>query len=117
MQVTSHQVRAARALLRLEPTELARRADLPVATVTRIETNESGQNIDASALSRVRAVLENAGVEFITDGVRMRRPPINVDRDKLYADLISISDEIADLIEGTDPLTDKDLYDEDGLPA
>jgi len=117
MVVTSEQLRAARALLRLEQDEVARRARVAVVTIRRIEAADGpGRRVSAAALDGVRQVLESAGAEFIEHGVRRRQPP-RPDADALYRDLKAISRDSAARLTGHAVLTDADLYDEDGLPA
>ena len=67
------QIRAARALLRLEQAELAERAGASVVTVRRLESAQGRERVAPRILARVRTVLEQAGAEFIPDGVRRRR--------------------------------------------
>jgi len=67
-------------------------------------------------LNEVRHALEQAGAEFIPDGVRRRRAaPLDV-RSR-YHDLRAISLRSAARLQGRELLTDADLYDENGLPA
>jgi len=115
MDVTPDQIRAARALLRLEQAELARRAHISVVTIRRLETNHR-KRVAPVTLAGVRQALEQAGAEFIPEGVRRRRtaPP---DASALYEDLRAISLRSAARLQGRALLTDADLYDEDGLPA
>jgi transcriptional regulator with XRE-family HTH domain len=115
MHITPEQIRAARALLRLEQAELARRAHVSVVTIRRIEGTD-GQRVTPATLDEVRQVLEQAGAEFIPDGVRRRRP-VRPDARSLYEDLRAISFRSAARLQGRELLTDADLYDEDGLPA
>lgn len=68
--VTGDQIRAARALIRMEAQELARRAEVSTATIRRVET---GANIHPKLRRDLVAVLEAEGVEFIEGGVRWRR--------------------------------------------
>lgn len=116
MEITPDQVRAARALLRIEQSDLARRARVSVTTVKRLEAATGLDTVAATTMATVRTALEQAGAEFIANGVR-RRAQATDDIERRYADLLALSDEIADLIEGDEPLTDNVLYDEDGLPA
>jgi len=72
--VTSAQIRAARALLNWTVRDLADKAGVHRNTVTRIETEATGVG---HAVASIRAALEAAGVEFITEngggpGVRLR---------------------------------------------
>jgi transcriptional regulator with XRE-family HTH domain len=116
MHVTPDQIRAARALLRLEQAELARRAQVSVVTIRRLETAEGGERVAGSTVDGVRQVLEQAGAEFIPDGVR-RRPPARPDATAVFEELRAISLRSAERLHGQEELTEADLYDEDGLPA
>ena len=69
--LTASQARAARAMARMTVQELARRAGVAPYTITRLET---GLTLQPRTLEAVRSVLEQAGVEFSDDGVRMRGP-------------------------------------------
>ncbi len=115
MEITPEQIRAARALLRLEQAELARRAQVSVVTIRRIETGKAGERVAPDTVAEVRWVLEKAGAEFIPDGVR-RRHAAQPDARALYEDLRAISLRSAARLTGWALLTDADLYDENGLP-
>lgn len=72
--VTGSQIRMARAALRWGVRELADRASISPNTVTRIEADQAA---NPSTLAAIRAALEAAGVEFISEngggpGVRLR---------------------------------------------
>ena len=116
MFITPEQIRAARALLRLEQAELAQRAHVSVVTIRRLEGAHGNQRVTLATLEGVRQVLEQAGAEFIRDGVRRRRTAQS-DASALYEDLHAISLRSAAGLQGREFLTDADLYDEDGLPA
>lgn len=116
MEVKPEQLRAARALLRLEQSELARRAGVSVVTIRRVESAEGGERVAVPTLDSVHAALEQAGVEFIPNGVR-KRLVIRHDAQALYDDLRAISLQSADQLQGRELLTDADLYDDNGLPA
>ena len=116
MDVTPDQIRAARALLRLEQAELAQRAHVSVVTIRRLERTDRPQRVAPVTLEGVRQALERAGAEFIPDGVRRRRTG-RPDATALYDDLHAISLRSAARLRGCDLLTDADLYDENGLPA
>jgi transcriptional regulator with XRE-family HTH domain len=115
MEITSEQIRAARALLRLEQAELARRAQVSVATIRRLEGGRD-RGMAGGTVAEVRRVLEEAGAEFIPNGVR-RRPAARPDARALYEDLRAISVKSAARLKGRQLLTDADLYDADGLPG
>jgi hypothetical protein len=77
-QITSAQIRAARALLRWSAEDLARAAVLGVATVRRAELAEGETPMTAANNLAVRRALETAGVEFIDrngggEGVRFKK--------------------------------------------
>ena len=116
MDVTPEQLRAARALLRLEQAELAHRAHVSVVTIRRLEGADGSERVAPATLAGVRHALEQAGAEFIPDGVRRRRET-RPDAGSLYDDLRAISLRSATRLQGRELLTDADLYDEDGLPA
>ena len=111
LEITSDQLRAARALPRLEQAELAERARVSVVTIRRIEAMRG--RVASRTVDGVRRALEQAGAEFLPDGVRRRRP----DEEAVFQDLRGISLRSAERLRGRAVLTDADLYDEDGLPA
>jgi len=115
MIITPEQIRAARALLRLEQDELARRAQVSVATVRRLEAAEGAGRVAPATLDGVRAALEAAGAEFIPDGVRHR--PGRPEAAALFEELRAISLQSAAALAGHEPMREADLYDEAGLPA
>ncbi|MBT3069866.1 helix-turn-helix transcriptional regulator [Rhodomicrobium sp. Az07] len=110
---TAEQIKAARALLRMEQDELAKRAGISVTTVRRLEAAGDYAVAEETA-GGVRAALEEAGVEFIHDGVRLK--PAH-DADALFAKLYAIAEASAEALRARQPLTDADLYGDDGLPA
>ncbi len=79
--LTSHQIRAARALLHWSARELAERAGVHVTTIQRMESIVGNGNVNGmvSTLQKVVGALEREGIEFTSDdgcpGVRMTRPP------------------------------------------
>ena len=112
--ITSGQIRAARALLRIPQGELARRTHLSVTTIRRLEASESTIQVAESSVKAIQEALEEAGAEFIADGVRRR--PTSPDREVKRRRLLAIAERGAALLAGTPPLSDDDLYDEHGLP-
>lgn len=116
MEITPEQIRAARALLRLDQAELAERAHVSVVTIRRLERGQGSERVAPGTLTGVRRVLEQAGAEFIPDGVRRRRAA-RPDARALYDDLRAISLRSAARLQDRELLTDADLYDEDGLPT
>ena len=116
MEITRDQIRAARALLRLDQAELARRAQVSIITIRRLEGTQGGERVTPGILAAVREALEQAGAEFIPEGVRRGRSR-QADERALYEDLRAISLQSAERLQGRTLLTDAELYDENGLPA
>ena len=116
VNVTSEQIRAARALVRLEQSDLAQRARVSIVTIRRLEGAEQSARVSPMTVQSVRRALEQAGAEFIPDGVRRQRSAQG-EGQTLYEDLRAISLRSAARLEGHEILTDADLYDQDGLPA
>jgi transcriptional regulator with XRE-family HTH domain len=116
MDVTPDQIRAARALLRLGQADLAERAHVSVVTVRRVEGADAKERVTPLTVDGIRQALEQAGAEFIPDGVRRRRTP-RPEAHSLYEDLRAISLRSATRLRSDELLTDADLYDENGLPA
>ncbi len=116
MIISPEQIRAARALLRLEQDELARRAHVSVVTIRRLEAAQRPGRVTPATMEGVRQALEQAGAEFIEGGVR-RRPSARRDPTALFEELRAISLRSAERLRGREQLTEADLYDEDGLPA
>jgi hypothetical protein len=73
MEITPEQIRAARALFHFEEAELAERASASVVNVRRFESAPARDRAASRILARVRTVLEQAGAEFISDGMIRRR--------------------------------------------
>ena len=65
--VTAAQVRAARGMTGLSKDELARRANVSVSTIVRLEDDETTVRPRTDTVLAVRRVLEQAGVEFTFD--------------------------------------------------
>ena len=77
--INSAQLRAARALLRMTADDVAKAAQVGVATVRRAEISEGDSlGINPANEAAIRTALEAAGVEFIAEngggpGVRLRK--------------------------------------------
>lgn len=69
--ITPAQIRAARALLGWHQTDLAAAAGVSFNVVSRVERELVDPR--ASTLRAIQTALENAGVEFIEDGVKLAR--------------------------------------------
>jgi transcriptional regulator with XRE-family HTH domain len=116
MVITPAQIRAARALLGLTPEEVAARARIPVATLRALEEAATPDAVPETTLVGVQGALEDAGIQFIDEGVR-RWHPTAVEIEQEFRTLMDISRRSAARLAGQDLLTDDDLFDENGLPA
>jgi transcriptional regulator with XRE-family HTH domain len=114
VSIKPEQIKAARALLRLDQEELARRASLSVSTIRRLEAAEGLDYVAPDTVDAVRGVLEEAGVEFIHDGVRRLNDKVDP---ALLADLRTIARQSVELQATLPRWTEDDLYDDYGLPA
>jgi transcriptional regulator with XRE-family HTH domain len=114
--ITPEQLRAARALLGMDQAELARRAQVSVTTVRRMESEDPPIRVAGSTVDEICRVLETAGIEFIDNGVRRRRMSRR-DPETLYREMRLIAQRSALLLDGQPPLSEADLYDDHGLPA
>ncbi|PWT88722.1 MAG: transcriptional regulator [Proteobacteria bacterium] len=63
----SAQIRGARALLGWSQEQLARRADIGLATLRRLEQNEGLVKGNFSTILKIQKALEQAGIEFTGD--------------------------------------------------
>ncbi len=78
--ITSVQIRAARALIRITVSQLSVSAGIGVATIKRLEAVDGVPPAQARTLTLLQRALESAGVEFVgspTDnsGVRLKTKP------------------------------------------
>lgn len=81
--ITGAQVRAGRALVRWSAEQLAKAAQLGVATVRRAESVDGMVNMTTSNAAAIRRALQSAGVEFIAEngggpGVRLKFTRLDV---------------------------------------
>lgn len=111
--ITAEQIKAARALLRLEQEELARRSGVSVTTIRRLEAADGEQFVAKQTVRNVVKALEEAGVEFIHQGVSLKKALR--DKEAQLARLRAIAKR-ASKQTSDDWLTDADLYGDDGLP-
>jgi len=116
MLITPEQIRAARALLRMDQDELARRAHVSTVTVRRLEAPDGIGKVAPATVEDVRRTLEEAGAEFIDRGVRRRRRTPE-EQAALLEEIHRISARSAAMLKHAPPFTEDDLYDENGLPA
>ena len=77
--MTSEQVRGARAMLRMEQSDLAARAGVSLETIKRVERKPGKISALVGTVDAIRGALEGAGVEFIAEngggaGVRLKKP-------------------------------------------
>jgi transcriptional regulator with XRE-family HTH domain len=116
MLITPDQIRAARALLRMDQEELARRANVSVVTVRRLEAPDGLSRVGAGTVGEIQRALESAGAEFLEGGVKHRAftPEEIAAR---YQRITAIADRSAAEFKDAPPFTEDDLYDENGLPA
>lgn len=76
--MTSEQLRAARALLRWEQSDLATASAVSLPTIKRLETKPGLLKAHATTIDALRAALEAGGIEFLAEngkgrGVRLKR--------------------------------------------
>lgn len=116
MLITPDQIRAARALLRMDQDELARRANVSVVTVRRLEAPDGCSKVAQSTFDGVRRALEAAGAEFLEGGVK-RRGFTPEEIEARYQRIKAIAERAAAEFRDAPPFTEDDLYDENGLPA
>jgi transcriptional regulator with XRE-family HTH domain len=75
LDITSEQIRAARALLRWEQKRLAEASGVSLPTVKRLETIPGPLAAQGRTISDLRRALEREGIQFLNDdapGVRLR---------------------------------------------
>jgi transcriptional regulator with XRE-family HTH domain len=114
MLITPEQIRAARALLRLDQAKLAHDAGISVVTLRRLEGEDGLSKVAPTTVDQVRKVLEKAGAEFIDRGVRRgAATPEAIRSRKEEIDQI-VARGVA-LMAQYPHLTDDELYDETGL--
>jgi transcriptional regulator with XRE-family HTH domain len=116
--ITPEQIRAARALLRLDQAELARRSQVSLATLRRIEGSAEKPRASARAVGSVRQALEKAGVEFIDNGVRCRKRRTPEEKEARFRLIMEIAHRSAERAAEQPGFSESDLYDDEtGLPA
>ncbi len=112
--ISAEQIKAARALLRLEQEELARRAGVSVSTIRRLEAASGDGLVAEATVGTVVRALQEAGVEFIHQGVSVKA--VSREHDALLGRLRAIAERSAAQQASRNWLTDADLYGDDGLP-
>ncbi len=86
-----------------------------MTTIRRLESGSGEYAVSEATAEGVQMALQDAGVEFIHDGVCIKRTP--EDANALYESLLAIAQESARQLEGQPPFSEADLYGDDGLPA
>ena len=114
MLITPEQIRAARALLRLDQSTLANDAGISVITLRRLEDRHGLSKVAPGTVDTVRRALEKAGAEFIDRGVRRGMPTPEAIQ-AIKHDIDQIVARGAAILANHPPLTDDDLYDENGI--
>jgi transcriptional regulator with XRE-family HTH domain len=66
--ITAGQIRAARALLRIDQRKLADLSDLSLPTIQRMEASEDTIRGNVDSLMKLVAALDAAGIELIAEG-------------------------------------------------
>ena len=94
MTLTAEQIRAARAMLRIEQTQLAERAGVSVETIKRLEGAKGPLKAQYETLKNIRTALEFAGVEFLDDAMR---PGVRLAEDRTVALVNAITKDFADI--------------------
>ena len=77
--ITGEQIRAGRALSRMEQKDLAKKSGVSLPTIKRLEGIKGEVSAYASTLDKIKDALEAAGVVFVDSnelgpGVRLREP-------------------------------------------
>ena len=84
LMITAAQLRAARALLKIDQRQLAEMAGVSVPTIQRMEASEGTVRGVIETLTKLVEALDKAGIELIGDnavstgqgrGVRLKAPP------------------------------------------
>lgn len=95
MTLTAEQIRAARAMLRMEQTQLAERSGVSVETIKRLEGGRGPLKAQYETLKNIRTACEFAGIEFI-DGED--RPGVRLAEDRTAAFLKAMTEEITGVV-------------------
>ncbi len=98
MALTAEQIRGARAMLRMEQTQLAERAGISVETIKRLEGTAGRLVAQYDTLKKIRTAFEFAGIEFTDDA---DRPGVRLAKDRTAAFLSAMTEEITSLVRVT----------------
>jgi transcriptional regulator with XRE-family HTH domain len=96
--LTGEQLRAARAMARIEQSDLAQQASVSVETIKRLERTVGPVSANVQTVDAVTRALESAGVEFTNGdqpGVRMRKREL-VKGIGAYRALVDLPDDVSD---------------------
>lgn len=66
--LTGEQIRAARALVRLDQKDLAERAEVSLPTIKRLEKMDGAVSGHVGTITAIQSALESAGVVFLPNG-------------------------------------------------
>jgi predicted transcriptional regulator len=114
MLITPEQIRAARALLRLDQAAVAHDAGISLVTLRRLEEPHGLGKVAPATVEAVRRVLEKAGAEFVDRGVRHRALTAEAIR-LVRRDIDRIVARSVKLMKQFPPLGNDELFDENGL--
>ena len=96
--LTSEQLRAARAMVRMEQTRLAERSGVSVETIKRLEARHGKLNAKSETVDRLRYALESEGVAFSSDP---DHPGVYLGADKIKAHVEIMTAQIAGAVEAS----------------
>src|SRR3954464_2100150 len=114
MIITPDQIRAARALLRLDQEEVARRANISLVTLQHLEAPAGLSKLPLGAFDEVQRTMEATGAEFIDRVVRRRKRSCEEIEARMQL-LEELSQRSAAILNACPPVGEDDLYDENGL--
>jgi len=92
--ITGEQLRAARAMLKMEQAELAQLSGVSLETIKRLERMDGELAANSRTLSSIESALQHEGVLLLPEngglaGVRLRRePPANIRKRKRKGDSV-----------------------------
>ena len=96
--LTSEQLRAARAMVRMEQTRLAERSGVSVETIKRLEARQGKLNAKSETVDRLRYALESEGVAFSSDP---DHPGVYLGADKIKAHVEVMTAQIAGAVQAS----------------
>jgi transcriptional regulator with XRE-family HTH domain len=92
LKLTAEQIRAARAMLRMEQTQLAERSGVSVETIKRLEGGRGPLKAQYETLSNIQKAFEFAGIEFTDDE---KRPGVRLAEDRTAAFVEAMTEQFA----------------------